>query len=503
LPLRLASALLPALPLPHVPAGFWGGVAPASGPGVVQERSLSKMSQNANFDYLFEGIDVGPVALPEGTSTVVSATSGDDEAGGRKRRPCRWLQAMQTRKTEEFELMDPSQPSPRGETITGRAVGPSPDGGTRGSVSSPTIASASHSPAPTPPMLGQAPLATSRALGYRLRATPTTPTVASVGTGVDVSDAVSTAASIAVGSAAFAAKARSTAERQVAPFEARFHQPSPSERRLNPEDGRVYQYSFYSRRFAGQYSQVDIDTFWHDSCEPCVCVPGRRRVLVLRHGSRPDHCADPPLDPLGHTQAALVAEYLAKKLCGQVGTASHIAAIFCSPFTRALQTAEPVAKALDLPIFVEWGFSELLAHNWLHSEDPLPELHARSEHSLPGHKFIDRTYSTAVMPEYPDVTGLLRPGDDARRSKPLQRHGSAAEVALQKAKGASILIIGHGSTHDFVMGALCPQLHPTSLHTPACVPNCGITEIVEDAEGDWRPVCFGSTPWKAPGCESE
>lgn len=79
-----------------------------------------------------------------------------------------------------------------------------------------------------------------------------------------------------------------------------------------------------------------------------------RRMILLRHGqsefnllftaTRKDPgIPDPKLTPLGHEQAATAAAVLAGK---------GLRRIICSPYTRALQTAAPVAQALGLPVFV-------------------------------------------------------------------------------------------------------------------------------------------------------
>ena len=96
---------------------------------------------------------------------------------------------------------------------------------------------------------------------------------------------------------------------------------------------------------------------------PSVQAPGhhRRRLLVLRHGSRPDRGVDPPLDALGRQEAAQAAMYLAREAAMRTKDTMPIVAIYCSPFRRALETAVPVARALKLPICVEWGSCELLA----------------------------------------------------------------------------------------------------------------------------------------------
>jgi broad specificity phosphatase PhoE len=78
-------------------------------------------------------------------------------------------------------------------------------------------------------------------------------------------------------------------------------------------------------------------------------------MILLRHGQsefnlhfgltrRDPGITDPRLTPLGHTQA----EEAAQALIGQ-----GIERIIASPYTRALQTARPVAMALNLPITID------------------------------------------------------------------------------------------------------------------------------------------------------
>jgi glucosyl-3-phosphoglycerate phosphatase len=77
-------------------------------------------------------------------------------------------------------------------------------------------------------------------------------------------------------------------------------------------------------------------------------------MILLRHGQsefnlhfgatrRDPGIMDPRLTGLGHVQAAEAAE----KLAGE-----HVARIIVSPYTRALQTATPIARALGVPIIV-------------------------------------------------------------------------------------------------------------------------------------------------------
>ena len=82
-----------------------------------------------------------------------------------------------------------------------------------------------------------------------------------------------------------------------------------------------------------------------------------RRIFIARHGSRlddenPDWARqsrrpwDPPLAPRGRDQAG--------RLAARLGD-SGVNFIFSSPFLRALETAEPLADILDLPLQVEPG----------------------------------------------------------------------------------------------------------------------------------------------------
>jgi broad specificity phosphatase PhoE len=87
--------------------------------------------------------------------------------------------------------------------------------------------------------------------------------------------------------------------------------------------------------------------------DPRICMG--RRMILLRHGQsefnlhfgatrRDPGIIDPRLTPFGHTQA----EEAAQQLVGQ-----GIERIIVSPYTRALQTAQPVAAALQVPVIID------------------------------------------------------------------------------------------------------------------------------------------------------
>ena len=86
-------------------------------------------------------------------------------------------------------------------------------------------------------------------------------------------------------------------------------------------------------------------------------------MILLRHGQsefnlhftrtrRDPGIEDPRLTPLGHDQAEAAAEALA---------AQGVRRIIASPYTRALQTAEPLARRLGLPVLVNVAVRERYA----------------------------------------------------------------------------------------------------------------------------------------------
>ena len=89
---------------------------------------------------------------------------------------------------------------------------------------------------------------------------------------------------------------------------------------------------------------------------PCLnkreCGP---TMLLVRHGQSEFNAAftltrvdpgipDPPLTPIGHTQAAAAADQL---------RASGVRLLIASPYTRTLQTASIIAERLNLPIEID------------------------------------------------------------------------------------------------------------------------------------------------------
>ncbi len=99
---------------------------------------------------------------------------------------------------------------------------------------------------------------------------------------------------------------------------------------------------------------------------------------------------DPPLSELGYSQAIALADRLSQV---------RIDRIFTSPFLRTIQTADPLARILQLPIQLEWGLCEWLCADWTRSfptTTPLAQL-KEDYHS------IDLAYDSLVIPPYPET----------------------------------------------------------------------------------------------------
>jgi broad specificity phosphatase PhoE len=86
------------------------------------------------------------------------------------------------------------------------------------------------------------------------------------------------------------------------------------------------------------------------------------KVYLIRHGRtawnkdvRFRGQADLPLDEVGEAQAEAIASRLKTR---------PIKAIYSSPLTRAIKTAEPLAKALGLEVIVEEGFNDINYGRW-------------------------------------------------------------------------------------------------------------------------------------------
>jgi broad specificity phosphatase PhoE len=199
------------------------------------------------------------------------------------------------------------------------------------------------------------------------------------------------------------------------------------------------------------------------------------RILLIRHGqSRGNaegrfggHTAT-PLSERGRAQAEATARALA---------AENVTAIYSSDLLRAVETATPLADALDLEINRAEAFRE------------------RSVGRMEGLTFEE------AAAKFPDEYGaLLRrdfehvlAGGESYRQM-LDRSARALDSAIDANRGGTVAVFSHTGTIGILtlhlMGALdAPELRPVWLRTE----NCGISRIEIRSDGFIRVLALNDT----------
>jgi broad specificity phosphatase PhoE len=124
-------------------------------------------------------------------------------------------------------------------------------------------------------------------------------------------------------------------------------------------------------------------------------------IWLVRHAHRLDFIQpewfdtatyryDPPLSTEGFDRSHFLAQQLSQV---------KIDRIYTSPFLRTIQTADPLARLLQLPIRLEWGLCEWLCQDWTTG---FPETTPVDE-SIRCYPNIDDAYQSLVIPSYPET----------------------------------------------------------------------------------------------------
>lgn len=177
-------------------------------------------------------------------------------------------------------------------------------------------------------------------------------------------------------------------------------------------------------------------------------------LVLLRHGVTAWNRArrfqghiDIPLDAEGHRQARLAA----RRLAGE-----PVAAVYSSDLGRAVQTAQPIAQALGLPLATEpglrerhYGLFEGLDHDTIEREHP--DAYARwrarePDFALPGGGETLRTFSARVEAALRRLV-LRHPGVRVVAVT----HGGVLDCAYRLASG---LDLGAPRRHDLLNASL-------------------------------------------------
>jgi probable phosphoglycerate mutase len=199
------------------------------------------------------------------------------------------------------------------------------------------------------------------------------------------------------------------------------------------------------------------------------------RVLLVRHGQSRGNAerrfgghAPTPLSELGHRQAAATARALA---------AEGVTAVYSSDLLRAVETAEPLARATGLEVRRTAALRE------------------RSVGLMEGLTFEE---AAAAHPE--EYAALLRrdfervlAGGESYRQL-LDRAAAELDRAVEENRGGTLAVFSHAGTIGILalhlMGALdAPALKPVWLSSS----NCGVSRFELRSDGFVRVSEFNDT----------
>ncbi len=196
-------------------------------------------------------------------------------------------------------------------------------------------------------------------------------------------------------------------------------------------------------------------------------------VWIARHGNRLDFVNpewfntavrryDPPLSDDGFVQAVELGQRLKSE---------NISHILASPFLRTIQTANEVAKVLNLPIQLEAGLSEWHNPEWM---TEAPEIHPQ-EFLTAEYPLIDWSYKSCVTPKYPET-----------RAEVHQRTAATVKQLLAKFS-ADMLIVGHGASVFGATKSFVPDAPEFKVNL------CCLTKVVRNQYNDWDLKLCGDT----------
>ena len=205
---------------------------------------------------------------------------------------------------------------------------------------------------------------------------------------------------------------------------------------------------------------------------------GGTHIFIVRHGeSQPlrvdepqplvDGHGDPPLDPRGHEQAALVAARLAQQ---------PIAAIYVSTLQRTAQTAAPFAEATGLTPMVERDLRELYLGEW---EGGVYRIRREENHPDWQRVLTGRTWDV--------IPGAEQEVDFAKRLV-----GAINRISAQH-PDERVAIFTHGG----VIGMICALATGGRMHLLSESDNGSLTHLVVSGD-QWQLRRFNDTSHLTP-----
>ena len=197
-------------------------------------------------------------------------------------------------------------------------------------------------------------------------------------------------------------------------------------------------------------------------------------VWVVRHGQRrdsvdpawddhADRVHDPPLTDLGRWAAWRTGRRF-------VESGIEFDAVYASPFLRAAETAEEIARETGNEVLLEPGLGEHRNADWFDAEPDIVAPEQLAEWFDP----VELRHDPLVVPAFPES-----------HSEAIERAGETARRLVAETEG-TVLFVGHGLSVGGVVHGLVGSADGVAA------PLCGLTLLVRDG-GDWRLVFSGDT----------
>lgn len=199
------------------------------------------------------------------------------------------------------------------------------------------------------------------------------------------------------------------------------------------------------------------------------------RLYLIRHGQSAGNAegrfgghSATPLSRLGKQQAELTAKALAKE---------RISAIYSSDLLRAVQTAEPLARALNLEI----NAAETFRERHVGVLEGLTFDEAKKEFPEDYYALVNR-----------ELAHVITRGESYHQL--LDRTTGVLHEILEKHKGGRIAIFAHTGTICFLTLYIIGAIHPETITTPWLITsNCGINRFEFRGRNNVRIVALNDT----------
>ncbi|KAF8626518.1 hypothetical protein AX15_004823 [Amanita polypyramis BW_CC] len=212
------------------------------------------------------------------------------------------------------------------------------------------------------------------------------------------------------------------------------------------------------------------------------------KIYIVRHGFRLNWVTtnwknetglprDPPLAAYGVAQAQELATYFSS-----LPKEDRPTAIFSSPYYRCLQTAQPIANASGIPLYVEHGISE-----WYSPVTPGTGLHPRPGSAASLQEYFSEIDSSWSSIYYPSRKGEEVGAVHERAETFLRAFVPCIEQTLPTEQHSRVMLVSHAATIITLARALLGDRNLTLR-----VGCCTVSEFVRldggDALGAWKPL---------------